>query len=260
MKIHFVYGVFGVHDGGSSDCEFLGCDTVQYWIPNSMERALLEKLIPDKLTKKFTGFYGCRRIITDSDSPPLDPILSQMNPIHIRKSCFFNIYSSTTLSSTPGSPRWVYLFRFTVILKCANACFRACFVLIFPALVARRRKFEQRGAEQTLIFCWSRGQVSLSPVDAQRGEQHLNRGGLSEAALKKIQNSSVHFLGPYSSPWWWMQQVPLKRWWTSTRLHGATTQKTADFTSVDPSQTWYIVPVNHILLFCSLWIFIDCWS
>jgi hypothetical protein len=31
----------------------------------------------------------------------------------------------------------------------------------------------------------------------------------------------------YSSPWWWRQQGPLKRWWTSTRLHGATTQKTA---------------------------------
>jgi hypothetical protein len=29
------------------------------------------------------------------------------------------------------------------------------------------------------------------------------------------------------SPWWWRQQGPLKRWKTSTRLHGATTQKTA---------------------------------
>jgi hypothetical protein len=27
------------------------------------------------------------------------------------------------------------------------------------------------------------------------------------------------------SPWWWRQQGPLKRWKTSTRLHGATTQK-----------------------------------
>jgi hypothetical protein len=33
----------------------------------------------------------------------------------------------------------------------------------------------------------------------------------------------------YSSPWWWRQQGPLKRWWTSTRLQGATTQKTAIF-------------------------------
>jgi hypothetical protein len=28
-------------------------------------------------------------------------------------------------------------------------------------------------------------------------------------------------------PWWWRQQGPLKRWYISTRLHGATTQKTA---------------------------------
>jgi hypothetical protein len=33
----------------------------------------------------------------------------------------------------------------------------------------------------------------------------------------------------YSSPWWWRQQGPLKRWYNSTRLHGATTQKTAIF-------------------------------
>jgi hypothetical protein len=31
------------------------------------------------------------------------------------------------------------------------------------------------------------------------------------------------------SPWWWRQQGPTKRWWTSTRLHGAATQKTAFF-------------------------------
>jgi hypothetical protein len=34
------------------------------------------------------------------------------------------------------------------------------------------------------------------------------------------------------SPWWWRQQWPLKRWWTSTRLHGTTTQNTAIFRSV----------------------------
>jgi hypothetical protein len=48
-----------------------------------------------------------------------------------------------------------------------------------------------------------------------------------------------HFRGPccihhqddedsfHSSPWWRRQQWPLKRWQNSTRLHGATTQKTA---------------------------------
>jgi hypothetical protein len=37
------------------------------------------------------------------------------------------------------------------------------------------------------------------------------------------------WLVAYSSPWWRKQQVPKKRWWTSTILHGAATQKTAIF-------------------------------
>jgi hypothetical protein len=32
-----------------------------------------------------------------------------------------------------------------------------------------------------------------------------------------------------SSPWWWKQYRPLKRRWTHTSLHGATTQKRAIF-------------------------------
>jgi hypothetical protein len=34
---------------------------------------------------------------------------------------------------------------------------------------------------------------------------------------------------PPPSAWWWRQQWPLKCWKTSTRLYGATTQKTAIF-------------------------------
>jgi hypothetical protein len=41
------------------------------------------------------------------------------------------------------------------------------------------------------------------------------------------QTDSSH--AAYSSPWWWRQQGPLKRRYTSTRLHGTTTQKTAIF-------------------------------
>jgi hypothetical protein len=33
----------------------------------------------------------------------------------------------------------------------------------------------------------------------------------------------------WMQPWWWRQQAPLKSQQTSTRLHGATTQKTAVF-------------------------------
>jgi hypothetical protein len=37
----------------------------------------------------------------------------------------------------------------------------------------------------------------------------------------------LHHQGYDSSSWWWRQQGPLKRWESSTRLRGATTQKTA---------------------------------
>jgi hypothetical protein len=33
----------------------------------------------------------------------------------------------------------------------------------------------------------------------------------------------------HPSPWWWRQYRPLKRWYTHTSLHGATTQTTAIF-------------------------------
>jgi hypothetical protein len=55
-----------------------------------------------------------------------------------------------------------------------------------------------------------------------------------------------------SSPWWWRQQGPLKRWFTSTRLHGATIQKTAIFTlqyiscqELLPLAVFRIAPLDH---------------
>jgi hypothetical protein len=44
---------------------------------------------------------------------------------------------------------------------------------------------------------------------------------------------------------WWRQQVPLKRRWTFTRLHGATTHKTAVFILAAVrtwNPTWFIYP------------------
>jgi hypothetical protein len=48
-----------------------------------------------------------------------------------------------------------------------------------------------------------------------------------KAVVKKKSVEDGCLLG--DSPWWWRQQGPLKRWYNSTRLHGATTQKTAIF-------------------------------
>jgi hypothetical protein len=45
---------------------------------------------------------------------------------------------------------------------------------------------------------------------------------------------------------WWRQQAPLKRRWTSTRLHGATTQKTAIFI-LAVVRTWNLTQFNHLI-------------
>jgi hypothetical protein len=50
--------------------------------------ALLQKMPNLKLRKNFQAFYGTRRFITMfTKSPPLVPVLSQINPIHAIPSC-----------------------------------------------------------------------------------------------------------------------------------------------------------------------------
>jgi hypothetical protein len=38
------------------------------------------------------------------------------------------------------------------------------------------------------------------------------------------------FPAPFTSPWWWRQQDPLKHWYLTTTLHGVTTHKTFSWT------------------------------
>jgi hypothetical protein len=44
---------------------------------------------------------------------------------------------------------------------------------------------------------------------------------------RRLRGTCRHQHKGYSSSRWWRQQVPLKRRWTFTRLHGATIQKTS---------------------------------
>jgi hypothetical protein len=50
---------------------------------------ILENLIVAHLVKKFLAFYGIRKFT--NKSTPLDPILSQLYPIHSLTSCIFKV-------------------------------------------------------------------------------------------------------------------------------------------------------------------------
>jgi hypothetical protein len=68
-------------------------------IHSLMELGLLEKLPVVQLLKNFPAFYGTRRFITVHKSPPLVPILSQINPIHMHfSSPTFVLYALPTSS------------------------------------------------------------------------------------------------------------------------------------------------------------------
>jgi hypothetical protein len=65
--------------------------------------------------------------------------------------------------------------------------------------------------------------------------------GESRRSLPTFQRS---LLSPSSGRWWWRQRGPLKRWLPSTRLHGASNQKTAIFvlTAMRTSNpTWLLI-------------------
>jgi hypothetical protein len=68
---------------------------------------LFETLIVAQLAKKIPALYENLKIdYSVHDSPPLDTILSQMNPGQTLPSCFFNINFNIVLPSTPRSSKF----------------------------------------------------------------------------------------------------------------------------------------------------------
>ena len=71
-----------------------------------LSRVLLKKLTGTHVFKKFPTFYGTRKFITSFKTPPLVPIVSQINPVHTLISHFVKNYFNIILPSTPGSSKW----------------------------------------------------------------------------------------------------------------------------------------------------------
>jgi hypothetical protein len=68
-------------------------------------RMLLEKLISPQLAMKFPAFYATRRLIKGvHNSPPLAPILSEINPFHVPSPSSYFLKSRLNIN-LPPSPR-----------------------------------------------------------------------------------------------------------------------------------------------------------
>jgi hypothetical protein len=68
---------------------------------------LLEKLTSSQLAKKFLGFHGTRRFVTEFLSVRhVLPVLRQIDPAHAFTLHFLKVHVNSILPSMPGSSKW----------------------------------------------------------------------------------------------------------------------------------------------------------
>jgi len=75
-------------------------------------RTLFERPIVTQLVKKISPSYGTRRFITVfTKDPPLDPLMSQPNPVRPIDPHLSKVHLNVILSPTPRSFQWSLAFR-----------------------------------------------------------------------------------------------------------------------------------------------------
>jgi len=85
-------------------------------------RRILEKLMVPQLVK-FATFYGTPKFhYLFHRSPPLVPVLSQMNPATPFQSTSWNTHFHIFLSSTPGFSKWFLFFQFSLPKLWVHLC------------------------------------------------------------------------------------------------------------------------------------------
>jgi len=116
-------------------------------------------------------------------SPPLIPVLSQIDPAHTLTSSFFKIHFNIILSSTPRSPKWSHPFRFSVWT----------FVGIFLSLSCVLHILSITSSVVIILYIWwlkGKNLLSVWPTNYYNG--------LKVVCLKQIRNW-------YDSSCYWYQ-------------------------------------------------------
>jgi hypothetical protein len=96
---------------------------------------VLGMLTTAQLVQDVPPFRDPKGLFHVHKSPPLDPILSQMNPVQIITPHFFNICFNITVSPTPRCAKWFFLQDFSarilytfVNLPMCGYCMSPCFI------------------------------------------------------------------------------------------------------------------------------------
>jgi len=93
---------------GPTPSPHCNCDSTTPWSSDTSEAdSCLDR-------QENSAFYGTRRFgAVFTKKTPLDPILSQVNPVHILTPQLSKLYFNTVFPSTPISPDLSLIFRFS---------------------------------------------------------------------------------------------------------------------------------------------------
>lgn len=107
---------------------------IPVWSVNNVGQSVLEKLLVAMLARKTPPFMKPKVVYCVHVNPPLDPFLSQINPVHNFTPCFFKICFNIILPSSSSCSKWSVRFRLFAKKTYMFFSFLHAFCIAFPSL------------------------------------------------------------------------------------------------------------------------------